>query len=125
MKKFALLFAIVLAIASISAFAEPMLGGWTVCEDAAVTDEAKAALEKALENFVGSNIEPVALLGTQVVAGTNYCLLCKLTNVVPDAVPYYAIVFVYQGVDGTAEILSISPIDPGAMLAAAQLDEEA
>ena len=125
MKKFALLFAIVLAFTCVCAFAEPMLGGWSVCEDAVVTEEAKAALEKALENFVGSNVEPVALLGTQVVAGTNYCLLCKLTNVVPDAVPYYAIVFVYQGVDGTSEILSISAIDPGAMLTAAQLNEEA
>ena len=124
MKKFALLIALVLTLTCVGAFAEPLLGGWTVCEDAAVTEDAKAALEKALENFVGSKVEPVALLGTQVVAGTNYCLLCRLTNVVPDAVPYYAIVFVYQAADGACELLSISELDPAAMLSAAQLDEE-
>ena len=39
----------------------------------------------ALTGFVGSNIEPVMLLATQVVHGINFYVLAKSTPVVPDA----------------------------------------
>ena len=50
------------------------------------TQEAKAALpndvakafSKAVEGFTGSTLEPVAYLGSQVVAGMNYMILCLL-----------------------------------------------
>lgn len=87
-----------------------MAGGWNPAEDTAVTEEAQEALTKALDGFVGSSIEPVALLGTQVVAGINYCLLCRVTPVVPNAVPHYALVYVYAGVDGTAQLLEIQDL---------------
>ena len=88
----------------------PLMGGWSVTESSEVPQEAADALNKAMENFVGSTIEPVALLGTQVVAGINYCLLCRISPVVPNPVPHYALVWVYSGVDGSAQILEIQDI---------------
>lgn len=93
--------------------AEGLTGGWTVSVDPAVTDEARAAFDKAMKGFVGVGYEPVALLGTQVVAGLNYCLLCKATTVTLEPRTFYALVYVYAGLDGEAQILEIREIDLG------------
>ena len=65
--------------------------------------------------MVGVDYVPVALLGTQLVAGTNYAVLCEARAVVPDAQPYYAIVFVYRDLQGGAELLKIVDLDLGAI----------
>ena len=97
---------------------EALAGGWSATTDATVTDEIRAAFDKAVEGMVGSLLEPVAVLGTQVVAGINYCILCRSTAVVPDAVPSYVLVYLYEGVDGTTEILNIVDLDYVAMIPA-------
>ena len=84
-----------------------LVGGWSEPESPVVTDEAKAALEKATESLVGAEYTPVALLGTQLVAGTNYAILCKVTAVVPEAEPEFMLVVVYQDLNGNAEITDI------------------
>ena len=61
----------------------PLAGGWTVNEEdtgMAANPDAQAALEKALEGMVGASYEPVACLGTQVVAGTNYLFVCTTSG---------------------------------------------
>ncbi len=88
--------------------AQPVMGGWSVPESA---EEGFAALEKAVEGLVGAGCEPIACLGRQLVNGTNYCLLCRITAVSPDAAPHYAFVTVWQSLDGNAEISSISELD--------------
>lgn len=92
-----------------------MAGGWSVTESPELTDEAQAAFDKAMEELVGVNYEPLALLGTQVVAGMNYCILCEATVVYPDATPYYALVYVYQDLEGGAAITNIVDLDIGAV----------
>ncbi len=84
-----------------------LLGGWSGKENPVVTAEAKAALEKATKELVGASYKPLALLATQVVAGTNYCLLCEITPVVPDAQPGYGIVYVYEDLQGEASITEV------------------
>ena len=94
----------------------PMAGGWAINEGDTgmeANPEAKEALEKALEGMTGANYEPVACLGTQVVAGTNYCILCKITPVVPDPVPHFGLVYVYRALDGTAKILEVQDLELG------------
>ncbi len=81
-----------------------LAGGWTAPETPVVTKEAKAALEKAVEGLTGAAYDPAALLATQVVAGINYAILCEVTAVTPEAVPHYAVVYVYQNLEGAAEI---------------------
>ena len=97
-----------------SATAEELEGGWAVTADTAVTEEAQAAFDAAMEGFVGSNVEPIALLGTQLVSGTNYCFLCRVTPVVPDATGHYALVYVYQPLSDKAELLSINDLQMNA-----------
>lgn len=65
---------------------------------------------------MGAQHEPIALLGTQVVAGTNYCLLCRSTPVVPDAVSHYTLMYIYADLEGGAEILDMVDLDIAAML---------
>lgn len=93
--------------------APSLVGGWTITKDITVSDEAKAAFDKALDGFTGVDYQPLALLGTQVVAGTNYCILCEAKVVYPDAVPYYALVYIYADLQGGAKILNIVSLDIG------------
>lgn len=81
-----------------------LVGSWYPAENPEVTKEIKEVLEKASEALTGADYKPVALLGTQVVAGTNYALLCEMTATVPDAQSEYAVVYIYEDLEGNAEI---------------------
>jgi len=81
--------------------------GSTLLEDNA---EAKAAFEKAAEKLDGSEYEPIALLGTQVVSGTNYAILCRITAVTPEAEPEMAIVYIYEDLEGNAEVSEVKSL---------------
>lgn len=87
--------------------AQEIAGGWKVPESMQVTEELKALFEKGMEGLVGVNYVPVAYIGSQVVAGTNHRVLAKATVVVPDAVPHYAIVTLWEKPDGTVEVTDI------------------
>ncbi len=110
-KMIAMILAAMLLIGVAAAVAEPMLGGWTVAESAEITEEQKAIFDKAMEKLVGVGYEPVAYLASQVVAGTNHCFLCKATVIYPNAVPEYKLVYIYQDLQGNAEILNIADLD--------------
>ncbi len=114
------LFSVMLLVSLlISAFAVPamadgqMAGGWTVNADnpTVIPQEVTDAFNKAVEGWTGSNLEPVAYLASQVVAGSNYCLLCKSTLVTLDPTVSYVFVYIYADLEGNAEILRIADID--------------
>ena len=85
----------------------PICGGWTKPDSPVITDEIRNLVKKANEKLAGGMYDAVALLGTQVVAGMNYRLLCTVTATVPDAKPYYAIVTLYKDLQGNAEITDV------------------
>lgn len=98
----------------------PVLGGWAAnVEDTSMeaNPEAQTALEKALEGMVGAKYEPIACLAKQVVSGTNYCLLCRITPVVANPTSHFAFVYVYQALDGAAEILDVQDLTLGVQAA--------
>ena len=120
MKKIiAILAVLTLALYAVSASAEMTVGGWEIApaqsailtEEAQpepmMTDEAAAAFRKATETLDGAEYTPVALLATQVVAGTNYCILCQITPVVPNPVPTWALVYIYADLSGNADIMNV------------------
>lgn len=110
----AVLMCITMLFVAIPSLAEnAMAGGWQDTESAEMTPEATAALNKALEDFTGSQLEPIALLSTQVVAGINYCILCRVTPVVPNGQPHYALVYVYAELQGDARITEMVDVKPG------------
>ena len=88
---------------------EPRTGGWENIphEAAELPADAQAAFDKAVDGLVGAEYVPVALMSTQVVAGTNYCILCQITPVVPNATPTWALVYIYADLDGNAEITNV------------------
>jgi len=87
---------------------EPATGGWQEVEFPAMTEDAAVAFRKATDGLVGVDYVPVALLSTQVVAGTNYRILCEATTVYPGAEMHYVVMTIYEGLDGSASILNIS-----------------
>ena len=72
-----------------------------------VDEELNEAFTKAAENLVGVDYKPLAVLGTQVVAGMNYCILSEATVVAPDAQPEYALVYLYVDLDGNSEVTDV------------------
>ncbi len=81
-----------------------MMGSWTESESLEVPEDVKTSLEKAVEGKLGAAYAPVALLSTQLVSGTNYCLLCEVTPVVPNPESSYVLVYLYVNLDGNAEL---------------------
>ena len=108
-KAIILLVTLGLVLGLVSATAETIAGGWSpvVQEAGKLPEDAQAAFDKALEKSDGATYIPVALLSTQVVAGTNYCILCQITPAVPDSVPTWALVYIYADLQGNAEIMNV------------------
>lgn len=90
---------------------ESMLGGFVDVEDGTLTDELKDIFNKALDGFLGATYEPVELVATQVVAGTNYKFLAngtKTTNPITKG-SYYVII--YKDLEGNIELKNIETIE--------------
>lgn len=93
---------------------ETLSGGWSVPETvtvSALSSDAEAAFKKALEGFTGNSLTPMAQLGSQVVAGTNYAILCNSKLVTAEPVSSIQVVTVYADLNGGAEISNICTLD--------------
>lgn len=95
----------------------PVLGGWTLTEFEGVTlpDEAQAAYDKALEGYTGMGYVPYALLGTQVVSGTNYMILAKGTTVTAEPVSALYVLVIYEDLEGNCSVANVADFDLGAI----------
>lgn len=89
-------------------------GGWQVAENPEITEEVQALVDKALDGLVGMGYTPVAYLGSQVVAGTNHAVLCLGTPVVPNAVPSWKILYLYEDLKGEVILVNVEDFDFGA-----------
>lgn len=95
--------------------AEQLAGGWETAEERAsvvIPQEAKDVFDKAAESLDGNELEPMALLGTQTVSGTNYAFLCCSTLQTEETIRGIQVVTVYEDLDGNAEIMNICTVDP-------------
>ncbi|MBR4915027.1 MAG: hypothetical protein IKZ42_07105 [Clostridiales bacterium] len=92
------------------------LGGWKYTEEAEITPELASVIEKAAQSKLGAKYEPIANIGLQIVSGTNHAVICKVTPVSPDASSKYAMVYVYESLDGKCEITEVSELDLFAQL---------
>ena len=90
---------------------EAISGGWTIPGSISLTEEASAAFNNATERLTGTEYEPLALLGTQIVAGTNYSILCKSKGVYPSGETTYAILYIYQDLQGNVDILRVQELE--------------
>lgn len=92
-------------------------GGWTKAASPELPENFAKVFEQATAALTGMEYVPVAYLASQVVAGTNHCVLCKATATVPDAETTYAIVYVYEDLNGDAEITGVEESDAQADVA--------
>ena len=92
---------------------DSIVGGWQINEDSTSLNknpDAKSAFLKARKGLTGVKLQPMAYLGSQVVSGKNYCILCRITTVSVDAKPEIALVYVYEDLNGNAKITGYQTI---------------
>ena len=113
MKKIIPVILLIVYIASFgtAAFAEPLAGGWQTPDSPDLTPEAQAAFERATEGTADITYKPLALLGTQIVSGKNYSILCEAADASSDAEPYYVRMTVYEDLNGTATVTAIENLE--------------
>lgn len=86
---------------------EEFVGGYVDVEDGTLTDELKDIFSKATDGLLGATYEPVQLIATQVVAGTNYMFLAngkKTTNPIIKGTYY---IYINEDLDGNVSLLDI------------------
>lgn len=87
-------------------------GGWNVADDQTITDEVNNLFWRAMESYQTGTITiaytPVNVLGTQVVAGINYAILCKASEINKGTT--WVIVYLYQDLEGNASVLNIADV---------------
>ena len=88
------------------------LGGWNIDEMKGVNlpQKAQSAFTAVTGGLVGAEYQPVLYVGSQVVNGTNYCILAKQTIIT--ATPEVRLVKMIINVDtkGAAQLVSVSGI---------------
>ena len=89
-------------------YEEGAVGAYQQPDSPAMTQEATAALDEALEGLVGVRYVPVALLSTQVAEGTNYRILCEATVLYPGEQMHYVVVTLYESLEGNVSVLNVS-----------------
>jgi len=92
---------------------DTIVGGWAINYDStslSKNSDAKSAFLKARKKVTDTKIQPIAFLGSQVVAGKNYCFLCKITAASSNARPEIALVYVYEDLMGNVEITGYQTI---------------
>lgn len=62
-------------------------GGIKINDEFKVTDEAQKAFDSVQKDFVGSKLEPFALVATQITKGINYYFIVIVTPLYPGAEP--------------------------------------
>ena len=87
-----------------------VVGGWTPAADFEVTEERKAVFDKGMAALLGVDYEPLAYLGSQLVAGTNHAFLVKGTAVVPTRPVSYALVYLYQDLQGNVKLMNVADL---------------
>ena len=116
-KMLAALFALLLLVAAVAAHAEtPLSGGWAPSNDPTVTEELLTVFEEGTSVVTGLVYVPVAYLGSQVVAGTNHAFLCQAISAYDaiETAPSYAIVYLYEDLQGGVSLMNIADLDIGA-----------
>ena len=92
-----------------------LAGGWAVTEDPTITNDLNTIFSQALDSYQTGTITvaytPVTLLGTQVVAGTNYAVLSKASEINNGS--KWVIIYLYQDLEGNASVLSIADVTLG------------
>lgn len=86
-------------------------GGWTYADSAEITSDIKTMFENIANKDVNDTYEPIAYVGSQVVAGTNHAVLCKAVSNTKADQTSLVIVYVYEDLNGKCQITSTESIE--------------
>ncbi len=92
---------------------EKKVGGWEINTEfnCYLTEEEISRFEKAMDGMVGVSYEPVDILASQVVSGSNYAYLCMSKTVTAEPRSFWSMIVVYEPLDGNPVISRIQEID--------------
>lgn len=88
---------------------ERLAGGWAIPEmitPAVLPEEVQTAFDKASETLTGAGFTPMAYLGKQIVAGTNYAILCRCEGSALELGVSLGVIVIYVDPEGSASIKS-------------------
>ena len=88
-----------------------IVGGYTDVEDKTITDELRNMFNSAFDGFTGASYEPVELVATQVVAGTNYKFLANGTKTTNPIIKGTYYICINKDLDGNISLLDIETIE--------------
>jgi len=84
-------------------------GNWKRAADPTLTVKVRKTFDKAFDGLEGVSYTPVAVLASRTTgSGTQYRVLCKATVVYPGAEMHYAVVDVYESLEGNANIIGVT-----------------
>lgn len=94
---------------------EMLSGGWysESLDGVKLDEKIQNVFSKATNTLTGMTYNPIAVLGTQVVSGNNYAILCFGSPSVKqsDSVTNVYLLTIYEDLDGNSEIKSICYIN--------------
>lgn len=104
----------------ISEVNKELVGGWKLTTPDPVTlrEDAQAAFDSAIRDYEAVSFAPIALLGTQAVAGTNYKILCNGTIGTENPISSLFVIDIYENLEGETQILNASLFDLAAYIGA-------
>lgn len=88
------------------------LGGWKIDEMKSVNlpQKAQSAFTAVTGGLVGAEYQPVLYVGSQVVNGTNYCIIAIQTLVEPNAEKRLVKMIINVSAGGETSLVSVSGI---------------
>ena len=90
-------------------------GSWTYNDknvgSKGIPSAAKKAFKKAVKQYTGVSLTPLVLLGTQLVAGTNYKFLCRGAMASAGGTVCLYEVDIYQNLEGACEVTNCNIIN--------------
>lgn len=97
-----------------NAIPENVLGGWEpmpVSNAVTLPEDIWSKFWQASEAYVGVNLNPLALLASQVVSGANYLILCAGNTVTANPVEGLYVVTLYVDAQGKAQFTNVDVFD--------------
>ena len=94
---------------------DPLLKSWAIPEDfteCVLPEDVGETFDKALENFLGNELVPMALLGTRQEEGMSYALLCHSILTTADSVESIQVVTLYKDLEGNSYITNVTNVEP-------------
>lgn len=98
---------------------DPLAVRWSIPENytkCVLPENVKKVYDKALKEFIGNDLDPMALIGTEEKDGMSYAVLCHSILTTADSVESIQVVTLYEDKDGNAYIVNISTVDPAELL---------